>query len=230
MDEEFEYNDSEELRFSVERYEEMIRNKDQYFFDAQAFEGIIDYFIEKNDPIKALQVVEYAMSQHPYATVFLIKQAQLLVVTNRAQEALELLEKAESLEGSNADIYLIRGSIYEKFELFDQAIEQYNLAIEYAEELDEIHLHIAYAFENLGRYDKAIDHLKLSLQHNSANYEALYELAFCFDILDRPDESIEFYQQFIDNEPYSFAAWYNLGNAFTKAEMFEKLNTLLGLS
>jgi hypothetical protein len=46
MDEDFDYNDAEDLRFSVERYEEMIRNKDQYFFDAQSFEGIIDYFIE----------------------------------------------------------------------------------------------------------------------------------------------------------------------------------------
>jgi hypothetical protein len=30
----------------------MIRNQDQYFFDAQAFENIIDYYIEKNDPAK----------------------------------------------------------------------------------------------------------------------------------------------------------------------------------
>ena len=51
MDEDFDYNDAEDLRFSVERYEEMIRNKDQYFFDAQSFEGIIDYFIEKNEII-----------------------------------------------------------------------------------------------------------------------------------------------------------------------------------
>src|SRR5574343_184314 len=222
MDEEFDYNDAEELRFSVERYEEMIRNKDQYFFDAQAFEGIIDYFIEKNDPIKALQVVEYAINQHPYASVFLIRQAQLYVVTNRAHEALNILDRAETLESSNPDIFIIRGSIYEKFEMFDEAISQYNLEIEFAEEVDDIHLHIAYAFENLGRYDKAIEHLKLALEVNPQNMDALYEIAFCFDILDKSEDSINFYLQFIENDPYSFAAWYNLGNAYTKAELFEK--------
>ncbi len=83
MDEDFDYNDAEDLRFSVERYEEMIRNKDQYFFDAQSFEGIIDYFIEKNDPIKALQVIEYALSQHVYAAIFIIRKAQLFAVNKK---------------------------------------------------------------------------------------------------------------------------------------------------
>jgi predicted Zn-dependent protease len=87
MEDEYEFGFAEDPKFSVERYEEMIRNHDQYFFDAHAFESIIDYYIEKNDPAKALQVVEYARAQHPFAAVFLIKQAQLLVVTNQVTEA-----------------------------------------------------------------------------------------------------------------------------------------------
>src|SRR5580693_107960 len=93
MEEDFEFGFTEDPKFSVERYEEMIRNHDQYFFDAQAFENIIDYYIEKNDPAKALQVVEYACNQHPFAAVFLIKQAQLFVVTNRVSDAFLALEK-----------------------------------------------------------------------------------------------------------------------------------------
>jgi len=69
MEEDFEFDFSEDPRFSVERYEEMIRNQDQYFFDAQAFENIIDYYIEKSDPIKALQVVDYAVSQHRHCPI-----------------------------------------------------------------------------------------------------------------------------------------------------------------
>ena len=79
MEEEFEFGFNNDAQQSVERYEEMIRNQDQYFFDAQAFEYIIDNYIEKNDPVKAIQVVEFALNQHPYAAIFLIKQAQLLL-------------------------------------------------------------------------------------------------------------------------------------------------------
>ena len=52
MEEDFEFGSPEEQKISVDRYEEMLRNEDQYFFDAKAFESIIDYYITKNDPIK----------------------------------------------------------------------------------------------------------------------------------------------------------------------------------
>ena len=129
MEEDFEFGFTEDPKFSVERYEEMIRNHDQYFFDAQAFENIIDYYIEKNDPAKALQVSEYARNQHPFAAVFLIKQAQLLVVTNRAAEAFAALDKAAMLEASDADIYIIRGNLYESMERFDEALDSVDRAI-----------------------------------------------------------------------------------------------------
>jgi tetratricopeptide (TPR) repeat protein len=206
MEEEFEFGATEDAKFSVERYEEMIRNHDQYFFDAQAFENIIDYYIEKNDPAKALQVSEYARNQHPFAAVFYIKQAQLLVVTNRAADAFAALDKASMLEASDPDIYIIRGNLYESMERFDEALENYQKALDLAEETDEILLHIAYVHQNMGDYTTAIKYLKMCLKQNMENQE----------------ESIQFYQQYIDTEPYSYAAWYNLGNAFTKLSLFEK--------
>src|SRR5690606_15574189 len=120
-EEEFEF--SEDPKLSVERYEEMIRNQDQYFFDAHVFENIIDYYIEKNDPVKALQVIDYAVSQHPFAAVFFIKKAQLHVFTNSLDLAFEALEKAELLEPSEADIFMIRGNIYESLDRHEDALE-----------------------------------------------------------------------------------------------------------
>src|SRR5690606_40435304 len=111
MEDDFDFGFTEDPKFSVERYEEMIRNKDQYFFDSQAFEGIIDFYIERNDPIKALQVVDYAVSQHPYVAAFFLKQAQLLTVISKTDQAFEALDKAQSLEPSEVEIYLIRGGI-----------------------------------------------------------------------------------------------------------------------
>ena len=62
MEEEFPGNNdkNQEARQSVERYEEMLRKKDAYFFDVDAFLQIIENYIEKNDPVKALEVVTFA--------------------------------------------------------------------------------------------------------------------------------------------------------------------------
>src|SRR5678815_4579608 len=100
------------IRHSIERYEEMIRNKDAYFFDVDAFLNIIDYYIERNEPDNALQVVEFAQTQHTGSVEFLLRHAQILAVTDRFDEALAILEKAEQITPRDPDLYMIRGSIY----------------------------------------------------------------------------------------------------------------------
>src|SRR5690606_26130049 len=114
-------NSPEEQKHSVDRYEEMIRNEDQYFFDAIAFESIIDYYSAKNDPAKALQVVDFASSQHPFETVFLLKKARLYAAVQKYEEGLAALEKAEMLEPSEGDINFIRGTILVALDQYDEA-------------------------------------------------------------------------------------------------------------
>jgi tetratricopeptide (TPR) repeat protein len=223
MQEEFEdFQDSEEVNHSIQRYEEMLRKKDQYFFDFYEFVNIIDNYITKNDPVRALQVVKFAKEQHPYSVSFLLKEAQLLAVTGQPNKALLILDKAIQIDPSDPDTFMIRGSVFSQLEMYKEAIDNFNQAIPLAEELDELYLNIAYTYASWGDYDKAIDYFKLSLEENLENDIALYEIAYCFDITDRLDESIAFYTKFIDNDPYSYAAWYNLGIVYNKAELYEK--------
>ena len=132
-----EYPESESIRYSVERYEDMLRKADAYFFDVDSFVNIIDYYMEKNDTARALQVVKYAFSQHPYSVIFLLKQAQILSVTGYPKAALMVLEKAESLDPSESDIFMVRGSILSQQGKYEEAIENFNRAIEKVESLIE---------------------------------------------------------------------------------------------
>ena len=94
----------------------MIRNHDQYFFDAQAFENIIDYYIEKNDPVKAIQVVRVCPQPASLRRRFsYIKQAQLFVVTNRiAADAFAALEQGGNPGGDPMRISILSAVIYTK--------------------------------------------------------------------------------------------------------------------
>src|SRR3546814_18123016 len=129
----------------------MISNQDLYFFDTESYENIIDYYLDKNDPIKSLQVIEYATSQHPYAPVFMIKQAQLLLLTNQNGKALELLDQAESMEPSNPDIYMIRGGIYEQQEQHEKALENSPRELIFSDESAEVYIQSAFAIPNQGK-------------------------------------------------------------------------------
>src|ERR1043165_2957217 len=182
-EEEFEStrDDHSQIKNSIERYEEMLRNKDAYFFDVDAFLNIVDFYIEKNDPVKALQVIEFAKQQHPASVEFLLREAQLLSMVEKHNEALIILANAEKLSPTDPDIYMIRGSIYSQQQKFELAIENFNQAIPLASELDMLYLNIAYVYESWGDYDMAIRYLKLCLEDNAENEIALYEIAFCFE-------------------------------------------------
>src|SRR3954465_14362837 len=104
-EEEFDHHEEEQLiQQSVQRYEEMLRQKDEYFFDVDAFISIIDNYIEKNDPVKSMEVIEYATHQHPSSVEFLLKKAQILAMTSQPQRALMILEQAEMLAPNEADL------------------------------------------------------------------------------------------------------------------------------
>ena len=76
-DEELDNQDdlNEKIELSVNRFEEMIRKQDRYFFDVDALIIIIDFYIDKGEHTKALEVSKYAFSLHPNSVNFLIKQA-----------------------------------------------------------------------------------------------------------------------------------------------------------
>src|SRR5436190_11397131 len=90
-------DEQSQIEYSIQRYEEMLRNKDAYFFDVDAFLNIVDFYIEKNDPVNSLQVIEFARQQHPASVEFLLREAQLLSMVERHNEALSILDHAEQL-------------------------------------------------------------------------------------------------------------------------------------
>src|SRR6185295_19611231 len=142
--EDFEYeSDSESIRDSVKRYEDMIRRRNIGFFDTDVFISIIDHYIDRNEPYKALQVTAHAVSQPPFSVEIMLKQAQLYSLVNEYNNALQILDKAESIAPSEPGVYMIRGSIFSQQSQYESAIESFRKAIPYSEALDELYLNMA---------------------------------------------------------------------------------------
>ncbi len=223
-EEEFEFdNQSPDTIENVARFEEMLRNNATYFFDASAFEHIIHFFLDKNDPVKALQVCEYAVEQYPFEVDFHIKQAQIYSVTNQVQSAMAALDKASVLEMNNADIWFVRGNLFDKIEKHTEAIECYENALKHAgDDTEEILLQIALAHINNSDYPNAMQNLKACLEVNPQNWDALFELAFCYDVTDRTEEALVYFNECIDADAYAYMAWFHLGNFYEKQELYEK--------
>jgi tetratricopeptide (TPR) repeat protein len=112
--EERDYEESSpvDIRFSVDRFEEMVKEHKAHFFDVITFEHIVNFYEQKEEWKKAIEVLDYAIEQHPFSPWFLTKKAGLLIYFKKYKQALSLLEQAETMDPSDVAIHILRADIY----------------------------------------------------------------------------------------------------------------------
>lgn len=219
--EEYEREDVTEL---IEHYERMVKDNSNYFFEEASFDQIIEYYEEKLDTKNALAVVDRALEQHPYAAGFLVKKAHILFELKRLDEAMDLLDKAEALDGGDVSLYLLRCDIYTWQGKYNKALRSIQMAMEIADkdEKADLYLELADVYEEWEKYDEVFDCLVRALEIDPENEEALNRLWFCVEFTEKFEQSIQFHKEFIDNHPYSYLAWFNLAHAYAGLDLYEK--------
>ena len=106
-----EYRKREEENELIKRFEDHLRKKKSEFFDLDAYEEIIDFYMTRGKHTKALHAVNQAINQYPFSTELIVVKAQVLTNLEDYAQALELLEQAHSLQPNDPEIFLTKGSI-----------------------------------------------------------------------------------------------------------------------
>ena len=184
----------------------------QWILEEEAFEKIIDYFDDKDDIVRALEAVELG-GKFPYSSSLMVKKADLLIATRKYTEALEVLEKAELLDSSDIDIYILKTDVFLALDEHEKAVGLLEEAISLFEGDDRINLlfELADVYDDYEEFDKVFDCLAHILEYEPNNEEALYKICFWADFAGRGEESIRLHQHIIDEFPYNELAWFNLG-------------------
>ena len=150
----------------IRRFEDLVKNKANHFFELDSFEQIIDYYVENGKYNKALIAVNIAYDQYPFSTELLINKAQILSNLEKYNEALELLEHAESLQPNDSEIYFLKGSILSLLGQYHDSIECYDKALLFTEDKDEAYYSLGLAYQSLEDYGKAIEAYKNAIEEN----------------------------------------------------------------
>lgn len=222
MSEDYEWIDDTNLNELVNRFEKMLKADMQFFFDVNEFEVVIDYYIDFQEFDKARLAVEAALQQHPTGTGFNIRSAKLMAQSGKFYEALEMLNQMELIEPANDELYISKGEVYSMMSKHELSIEQYEKAIPYTENPEDVYSIIAFEYENLNDYPNAIKNLKNALALKPDSENIIHEIAFFFDITNREEEAISFFNDFLDTNPFSKVAWFNLGIFYNQLELYEK--------
>jgi len=216
MDEDFL---DEEITSQVQRYEKMVRNKTTDYFDAETLESIIDFYLTKEKPKKALEVVYYAEDIYPQQTGFLLQKAEVFGALGKFGDAIDILEKLELYEPFNPELHLLKGEMLLNLESFDEAEECFNRAMNNSDDRLNMLFEIAYIYQDCDLQTKALDMFETIIREFPEVDQAKYEIANCHDMLGRFELALEIYQKLVDDDPYSSNAWYNLGVTYSKMGM-----------
>lgn len=210
------YQGESEIDNLVKRFERMVEEDDQQYFDLEEFEAIIGHYLSFGLAENAKKVLQYASTLFPENLMLQLREAQILASMGKQIKAIPLLKTLLAFEPNNEEIHLTLASIYSQIKEHRFAIRHFRKVLENADKeiQSDINIDIAVEHQNLGEWRKAISVLKDALYSNSGNDAALFELAFCFDKAESMKEGIEFFTDYIDENPYSKSAWYNLGNMY----------------
>lgn len=224
-DDEFGYFDGEDEddMEGVVKFEQMIKNNDHLYFDADELEEIVNHYLFEGDLDHANLAAQHALLLHSNTSTAHFITAQVKFEEGAFKLSMEHVNQAIDIDGGIGEFYILKGQIYTQIEDRVHAVQCYLKAADLLddEEAQSVLLDAANTYQEVEMYEEAVKVLKRIIKEYPDNTTALYELAFCYDVMGLVDDSIEFYQKFLDDDPYSFVSWYNLGNAFCKKNDFQ---------
>jgi tetratricopeptide (TPR) repeat protein len=217
------FHEEEEIVEAIQRYEEMLKTGEMYYFDVFQIEHIIDSYIEEGKLYPSLKVVELGLEQHPASMNILIKKAGILFNLGETASALALIDNLLLIEDTNPELYLLKGSSHLTLGDKLNARISFEKSLKYSyENREDIYYNIGYSYEQAGHFKKALSYFLRVFELNEKNEIVLYEIAYCYEKIGENYKSIEFYNKYLDIDPFSNTAWFNLGIVYNKIEKHRK--------
>ncbi|MDO4224363.1 MAG: tetratricopeptide repeat protein [Bergeyella zoohelcum] len=206
----------------VEKFEEMIENNEELYFDTDEVEEIIIHYLEMGDISFAEIAVNFGLKLHPNSTEIKTKQLEVFLELEDYQGAKQLIDELEPTCQEETDYLICCAKYYSNLGNPKKSINYCQKALKYNEEENFIHNFIADEYVNLGDPSMALRHYKKALQTDPDDDYALENCMTCFSSLNRSAEAIAFLNEFLDDCPFSETAWYEYGQFFFNRKNYQE--------
>lgn len=200
----------------IKQFEDAIKKNKNVFFDQDDFETIIDHYEDIGEFEKALSATQKALEQHPFSATIVVRQAYMEFQLKNSEKALELIDKAMTLDASEIGALLLKAEILSSQSKYTESINLLKKLEKTAEleDLTDVYLQLCDTYEDCSNYQEVFNYLVKCLKHEPNNEEAITRINYTTEILQNYEESIAFHERLIDKNPYNYLAWNNLGCAY----------------
>lgn len=218
------FRESTDLTELIEQFEKSIETEQHVFFDEDAMQRILEYYEIRMEMLKLEKAVDYALSQNPYSSDFIIRKAELCLHKKKYTDAHAWLDKAALFDTTEIDIFLVRADIFIETNKLHDALAVLQQGEQYADEGEKafVFAEMSRVYELMENYPKALEVLFTAIENNPDNMNILEDAAHLVDMTEQYEQSITLHKNLLENNPYNWMAWYNLGRAYAGVTLFEK--------
>ena len=206
----------------VKKFEEMVENNAELYFDTEEYEDIIIYYLEMGDISYAEMATNYALKLHPNSLELKIKKFEVLLELENYTQAKELMQELKESSMESTDFLVCCAKYYSNLGNPRRAIEYCLQALELEEEENFLHNFIADEHVNLEDPFNALKHYKLALSFDMNDEYSLENVMFTYNQLNRSDEAIEFLNDYLNQFAFSETAWYEYGQFYFNRKNYEE--------
>ena len=167
------------------------------------------------------------------------KKIERFKKSGNIQEAIEVCKNAISQDENNARLHIKLGDLYMEWHLdihqvqqyADEAITEYQRALESNIDSSEVYFKIAMAFYYKRELDKALNYFKLALEHDTKLSEANFMIAQIFALKGDLQEALEYAYKAISIAPFkssrAYYLVYSIQSLSSRVKWYQKYPNLI---
>lgn len=201
------------------RYEQMIKDHANYYFDADDLEEIAYQYEIRDLYQKALEVIERGMSMHPGSMSLGIKRAKYLLCLDCVEEA---EKQIYSIPHDSVDAVLICAELSFIQANGEQAISLLSSLLSSDEMSVDLCFDIIDMYLDFGYIDELKDFIFAADKVLANGSEVLRELALIYEDRQEYDLALSVYDILLDRDPYSYVDWFNTAKIHALKKDYDK--------
>jgi tetratricopeptide (TPR) repeat protein len=132
---------------AIDYYKQAARYK---YNGAKIYSLIASSYFQKKDTAGALVVLNGALKEYPNEVTVLNEVINIYLNSNKAAEAMKYLEIAMAKDPKNATYFFVQGTLYDKLDKPEDAINSYLKAIEYKTDYFDAYYNLGAVYYNKG--------------------------------------------------------------------------------
>ena len=206
----------------AKKFEEMIENNEEFYFDTEEYIEIIIYYLELGDYSYAEMAVNHALKIHPNSLEIKTKKLEVFLELERYTKAKELIDDLHQSSLEDTDFLVCCAKYYSNLGNPKKSIEYCQKALLLEEEENFLHNFIADEYVNLDDPFNALKHYTSALEHDPYDEYSLENVMVCYSKLNRSQEALDFLNQYLDKFSFSETAWYEYGQFHFNKKNYEE--------